>query len=602
MFAYGCPEMSVTLAQLKILSVAAASVATVTVGVSAVVITSQDEPTVREQAEAPAVQQPAKKPDASQQVARLQPSDETPPAQAEPREEARSQPAGPPAPVEPAAPAAESSAEPAPAATKPAATTPAATTPAATTPAATTPAATTPAATAETPEPTAKEPAAAEAAPAEPPEFEVIRIEPSGDGVFAGKAAPGAAVTLMSGDEPLGDTVADATGSWAIIIERPLPTGPSDLWLMANDGEGKPRRSKQALAVVIDEAKQDKPLAVLSSDTGASRIVQKPEPKREVQVASSQQAEAAPAADATQQTEQAGAQTSAAAGPAAAQTADSQPTAQDVKQEMQVASLPQQQASPEAQGAPAAAPQQQAAAEPGHIDPVSIEAADYAPDRKLHISGNATPGAEMRLYYDNIYLGDTKTDAAGLWTMSTDHKLDGGIHKIRADHVKGGGDQVLARAEVSFIARIPQSQRQVAEATLPQPESGSGQEGEAIVTAAVNDRQAAPADAGEAAGDAPGQADDTTAPAGSEQTVAAEAKVLQPRLKPEQPGAPNKIIVQKGDSLWRISREHYGLGIRYTTIYRANKDQIRDPHWIYPDQVFLLPRALGSGEQQTTTQ
>jgi nucleoid-associated protein YgaU len=50
------------------------------------------------------------------------------------------------------------------------------------------------------------------------------------------------------------------------------------------------------------------------------------------------------------------------------------------------------------------------------------------------------------------------------------------------------------------------------------------------------------------------------------------------------------VIVQPGNSLWRIARRHYGAGTRYTTIYGANQDQIRDPDRIYPGQVFALPK------------
>jgi nucleoid-associated protein YgaU len=50
------------------------------------------------------------------------------------------------------------------------------------------------------------------------------------------------------------------------------------------------------------------------------------------------------------------------------------------------------------------------------------------------------------------------------------------------------------------------------------------------------------------------------------------------------------VIVQPGNSLWRIARRSYGEGIRYTVIYQANKDQIRDPDLIYPGQVFEVPQ------------
>lgn len=49
------------------------------------------------------------------------------------------------------------------------------------------------------------------------------------------------------------------------------------------------------------------------------------------------------------------------------------------------------------------------------------------------------------------------------------------------------------------------------------------------------------------------------------------------------------IIVQPGNSLWRIARKSYGSGMGFTTIYEANKDQITDPDLIFPGQVFALP-------------
>jgi len=51
----------------------------------------------------------------------------------------------------------------------------------------------------------------------------------------------------------------------------------------------------------------------------------------------------------------------------------------------------------------------------------------------------------------------------------------------------------------------------------------------------------------------------------------------------------DQVIVQPGNSLWRIARRTYGRGISFTTIYEANRDRIRDPDLIYPGQVFDLP-------------
>ncbi|WP_131829768.1 LysM peptidoglycan-binding domain-containing protein, partial [Teichococcus deserti] len=56
-----------------------------------------------------------------------------------------------------------------------------------------------------------------------------------------------------------------------------------------------------------------------------------------------------------------------------------------------------------------------------------------------------------------------------------------------------------------------------------------------------------------------------------------------------QTPAEGRVTVQPGNSLWRIARASYGRGMRYTVIYRANRDQIREPTRIYPGQVFVLP-------------
>lgn len=47
--------------------------------------------------------------------------------------------------------------------------------------------------------------------------------------------------------------------------------------------------------------------------------------------------------------------------------------------------------------------------------------------------------------------------------------------------------------------------------------------------------------------------------------------------------------VKKGDCLWNIAKAYYGNGAQYTKIYEANKDKIKNPNLIYPNQVFLIP-------------
>lgn len=49
------------------------------------------------------------------------------------------------------------------------------------------------------------------------------------------------------------------------------------------------------------------------------------------------------------------------------------------------------------------------------------------------------------------------------------------------------------------------------------------------------------------------------------------------------------VVVQPGNSLWRIARRVYGKGVRYTVIYDANRGQIREADLIYPGQIFKVP-------------
>lgn len=51
----------------------------------------------------------------------------------------------------------------------------------------------------------------------------------------------------------------------------------------------------------------------------------------------------------------------------------------------------------------------------------------------------------------------------------------------------------------------------------------------------------------------------------------------------------SSVIIRRGDNLWRISRRILGRGIRYSTIYQANRDQIKNPSLIFPGQIFKVP-------------
>ena len=47
--------------------------------------------------------------------------------------------------------------------------------------------------------------------------------------------------------------------------------------------------------------------------------------------------------------------------------------------------------------------------------------------------------------------------------------------------------------------------------------------------------------------------------------------------------------VRRGDCLWNIAKRFYGNGSQYTKIYNANRDKIKNPNLIYPNQVLWIP-------------
>jgi nucleoid-associated protein YgaU len=78
---------------------------------------------------------------------------------------------------------------------------------------------------------------------------------------------------------------------------------------------------------------------------------------------------------------------------------------------------------------------------------------------------------------------------------------------------------------------------------------------------------------------------------GPQGRVSGRAETPFQRARVPAPGPGEQlVVVQPGNSLWRISRRVYGEGLRYTAIFEANRVQIRDPDLIYPGQVFAVPK------------
>jgi hypothetical protein len=53
-------------------------------------------------------------------------------------------------------------------------------------------------------------------------------------------------------------------------------------------------------------------------------------------------------------------------------------------------------------------------------------------------------------------------------------------------------------------------------------------------------------------------------------------------------------VVVKGNTLWDLAGHYLGNPFLWPLIYEANTDRIRDPHWIYPGQIFIIPGLEGA--------
>ncbi len=76
-----------------------------------------------------------------------------------------------------------------------------------------------------------------------------------------------------------------------------------------------------------------------------------------------------------------------------------------------------------------------------------------------------------------------------------------------------------------------------------------------------------------------------------------EALIQQAKDK-ATPAAAGRYEVQPGDYLWKIAKmpEIYGNPYAWIRIYTYNRDQIKNPDLIYPNQVFRIPKVAGPNE------
>ena len=187
---------------------------------------------------------------------------------------------------------------------------------------------------------------------------------------------------------------------------------------------------------------------------------------------------------------------------------------------------------------------------------VSIDAVDYDSTGNIVFSGQGQAGNTARVYVDNTHTGDAVIAGDGRWSFAGTAAVGTGKHSLRVDGINTAG-KVLNRVEVPFFR---EETSKVAAATPAEPATNQD--------AAKTDSEVA---------------------ATGEDAVA--NATVNPQITDAAPLPPKegRVVIQPGNNLWRISRVLYGSGEKYTLLYKANKDQIRDPDMIFPGQIFMTP-------------
>jgi nucleoid-associated protein YgaU len=221
----------------------------------------------------------------------------------------------------------------------------------------------------------------------------------------------------------------------------------------------------------------------------------------------------------------------------------------------------------------------------------AFDVARIEPTGEAVIAGRATPGATVELLRNGELHDRAVADQSGQFVM-VPPRLPSGTYDLTLRSKQPDGKQATSSQTVAVALEPSPTDRPVAVLMTPgrptvvlsQPAAPKPMAGAVVVPhTGVT---------GSARAQATASKRPDLAAAQERQLAAAGAPVLPDRGSPPSTVVVPKIAtttVSRGDSLWRLSRLTYGAGTRYAVIYKANREQIRNPNLIHPGQIFVLP-------------
>ncbi len=251
------------------------------------------------------------------------------------------------------------------------------------------------------------------------PTFDVVRVNPEGDAVIAGRASPGSEVTVYAGEDAVGTVKADDRGEWVLVPEASLESGSRVLSLSALGEEGETATSDDVVMVVIP-ARDEPEAGRASRDTAPA---------------------AAAAAGEKRASEEPAAESASREPPAGPPQVVAVATPRETLGASRVLQGPT--VSPKALSG----------------DAVQLRTVNYDERGRLVLAGVARPGSEVRIGIDGRAVGSTVADDRGYWELSPARAVAAGDHVLSIAGVDDAGKVVASTA-------VPFMRADIAEASL----------------------------------------------------------------------------------------------------------------------------------------